>query len=189
MKRVLQFIIAGFIVVLSGCSTLQVSSDYDPSYDFSGLHSVAILYPASSDGMIGLAQQRFHRAIAQTLREKGFKIVQNRKNADLFILFHLNVTEKKQIVTDYQRVGLYPYYPAWYGYPVTVPVIEEYSWQEGRFVVDAVDPKTRRVVWRGVAVDRLKDFKRPRERIEYIRKVVRQIFQNFPPQFNHQEKS
>ena len=184
MKRILHFVIAGLIVVLSGCSTLQVSSDYDPAYDFSGLRSVAILYPASSDGVIGLAQQRFQRAIAQTLREKGFQIVQNRDQADIYILFHLNVTERKQIVTDYQTVGLYPYYPAWYGYPAMVPVTEEYSWQEGKFVVDAVDPKTRRVVWRGVAVDRLKDFKTPRERIEYIRKVVRRIFQNFPPQSN-----
>ena len=186
-RRTFHLILTSLLLAwLSGCSTLQIKSDYDPTFDFSKLHTVAILYPQSSDDLISLAQQRFHRAVAQSLREKGFRIVKDRQKADFFILFHLNVTQKKQIVTDYQMVGLYPYYPGWYGY-AALPVTREYSFKEGRFVVDAVDPKTHRIFWRGIAVDRLKDFKTPQARMDYIRQVVEKIFQNFPPKTQHQE--
>ncbi|WP_456452965.1 DUF4136 domain-containing protein [Hydrogenimonas sp.] len=171
------------LLLLAGCSSLQVSSDYDPEFDFSRLRKAAILYPESKDDVITLAQQRFAAAIEEELKRKGFTVT-DRRHADFLVLFHLNVTERRQLVTDYEMVGLYPYayYPHWYGgYGMAVPVTREYTWTEGKFVVDVIDPKGNRIVWRGVATDRLKEFDTPQERAAYIRQVVAQVLKNFPP--------
>ncbi|WP_201352749.1 DUF4136 domain-containing protein [Hydrogenimonas urashimensis] len=166
---------------LAGCSSLRVTSDYNPNYDFSKLERVAIFYPKSDDNTISLAQQRFAKAIEDVMRQKGF-FVSDKDNADFYILFHLDVTEKRQVVTDYQMVGLYPYYPGYWGYGMTVPVEREYTWTEGKFIIDAVDPEGNRIFWRGMATDRLKDFDTPQERIEYIRHIVAEVLKHFPPE-------
>ncbi|WP_457597732.1 DUF4136 domain-containing protein [Hydrogenimonas sp.] len=178
--------LAALWVLMAGCSSLQVTSDYNPDYDFSKLHKVAILYPKSDDDVISLAQQRFARAIEETMRRKGF-VVTDKQEADFYLLFHLDVTQKRQVVTDYQMVGLYPYYPYYgYGYGLAVPVEREYTWTEGRFIIDAVDPHGNKIFWRGVAVDHLKDFDTPQERMAYIQKVVAEVLADFPPETHTQ---
>ena len=174
------FLIAALIGLLTGCSSLQVSTDYNPDYDFSRLKKVAILYPKSNDDVISLAQQRFARAIRDVMRHKGFEVT-DKAHADFYMLFHLNVTQKRQVVTDYEMVGLYPYRPYFYGYGVAVPVEREYTWTEGKFIIDAVDPHGNKIFWRGIATDRLHDFKTPEERMAYIKKVVADVLKNFPP--------
>ena len=185
------FVAIMLLSLLTGCSSLQVSSDYDPEYDFSHIRKIAILYPESGDHVVTLAQQRFARAIGETLARKGYTVVRDRQKADLLMLFHLNVTERRQLVTDYEMVGLYPYayYPYWYGGYGMVPVTREYTYTEGKFIIDAVDPRGNRIVWRGVATDRLKELKTPEEREAYIRKVVADVLANFPPKPNTQEKT
>ena len=172
------------LLLFAGCSSMQVTTDYNPDYDFSKLKKTAILYPKNSDDTVTLAQQRFAKAIAEQMRQKGF-IITDKEHADFYTLFHLNVTERRQIVTDYQMVGVYPYYPGYYGYGMAVPIQHEYTWTEGKFIVDTVDPRDNRIFWRGVATDRLKEFDTPRERIEYIRKVVAEVLNNFPPKPNN----
>ena len=174
------FLVGALLLFFAGCSSLQVSSDYNPDYDFSKLHKAAILYAKSSDNTISLAQQRFAKAIKEELSRKGF-VITDKKEADFYVIFHLNITEKTQVVTDYRTIGLYPYYPAYYGYAMAVPVQREYSWTEGRFIIDAVDPRGNKIFWRGTATDRLHDFKTPRERMDYIQKVVAEVLKDFPP--------
>ncbi len=174
------FLVSILLLFFAGCSSLQVSSDYNPDYDFSKLHKAAILYAKSSDNTISLAQQRFAKAIKEELSRKGF-VITDKKEADFYVIFHLNITEKTQVVTDYQTIGLYPYYPAYYGYGIVVPVEREYSYTEGKFIIDAVDPNGNKIFWRGVATDHLHDFKTPEERMAYIKKVVAEVLKNFPP--------
>ena len=174
-------LLALLATLFAGCSSLKVGSDYDPQYDFSHIHNVAIVYAPSEEGVVSLAQQRFAKALREALESKGYRIT-GRDGADMLMLFHLGVTEKRQIVTDYEMVGLYPYYPAYYGYyGGVVPVTREYTWKEAKIVIDAVDPHGNRVVWRGVATDRLKSFDTPQERMAYIRDVVSKILAQFPP--------
>ena len=182
MKSIGKWILLALLTALfTGCSTLKVANDYDPGYDFAQVHNVAVVYAQSDDGVISLAQQRFARALREALQSKGYRVT-GRDEADLLMFFHLNVTEKRQIVTDYELVGLYPYYPAYYGYyGGVVPVTREYTWDEAKIVIDAVDPHGNRVVWRGVATDHLKSFDTPEERMAYIRDVVAKILAQFPP--------
>jgi len=164
--------------LLAGCSSLQVQNDYDPSYDFGKIHTFAVLYAKEADAALSLAQQRIAKAIEHEMWRKGYRKA-SRQQADLLMLFHLNVTRKRQVVTDYERVGLYPY-RAWYGPTIVIPVTREVQWDESRLIVDAIDPNGNRVVWRGLAVDRLRDYETPERRIAYIQGVVGKILATFP---------
>ncbi len=173
-----------FLVAIMSCSYLEIETDFNPEYDFSSLKKVCIIYPSPSEGTITLAQQRFGKAIEQEIATKGF-IITDKDQADFLILFHLNVTTKREVVLDYQMAGIYPYYPYYWGYgywPGFIPVEREYTYEEGKIIIDAVDPNGNKIFWRGVATDRLKSFDTPQERIKYIQKVVSDILKSFPPQ-------
>ncbi len=165
--------------LLAGCAGLKVQNDCDPQYDFSKVRRFAIVYVQNEDGAVSLARAKRCRAIREILTGKGYEIT-GREQAELLVVFHLDVTRRRQIVTDYEMVGLYPYYPGYWG--GMVPVTREYTWNEAKIVVDIVDPADNRVVWRSLAVDRLNHFETPQERMAYARKVVAKMFADFPPE-------
>ncbi len=174
-----------FLVLLLGCSTIQVSNDYNPSYDFRKLHSFVILYNKSGES---LAKERIVKALTEAFEAKGYKAASKDK-ADFYVVFHVNVTNKRQIVTDYKTIGV-PYYGyGYYGHrhpyrysggTAVVPVYREINYKEGKIVVDALDSKTKKIFWRGTATDRLKSLKTPEERWEYIKEVVTKLLASFP---------
>ncbi len=175
---ILKTVLAAIFLIFAGCSTMEVDSDYNPKYDFSRLHTFSVIYP-EKDGVSTLTQERIASALVEAMQKKGY-VRTDRKDADFYLLFHTDVTEKRQVVTDYQRVGLYPYYGYGPYAPMVVPVQREYEYTEGKIIVDALDPRGNKIFWRGIATDELRSLKTPRERIEYIRKVVDRVLESFP---------
>lgn len=173
MKKRLILIFAA-LLIFSGCSSMQIRSDYNPEYDFNKLKTFTIMVPKKS-GPITLTQERLKRAIIDTLQKRGYSYI-DRDDANFIVSFHTDVKEVKEIVTDYDTIGLYPY---WYWGPPYITK-QEYSYDEAKIVIDAVDPSTKKIFWRGVATDLLHDFKTPQERIAYINSVVRKILSSFP---------
>ncbi|BDY13325.1 DUF4136 domain-containing protein [Hydrogenimonas cancrithermarum] len=178
----LRLLLATLFLILGGCSSLNVQTDYNPGYDFSKLKRFAVIYPKNE--AITLTQERIAKAVTDEMASKGF-VETDKAHADFYIVFHLDVTTRKQVVTDYQAVGLYPYY---YGYRtpiVMVPVEREYTYEEAKIIIDALDPHGNNIFWRGVATDRLHSFKTPNERMKYIREVVKEVMKSFPPKKRH----
>lgn len=164
-------------LLFAGCSTMQVQSDYDPAFDFKALQTFAIIDAHSET--VTLTQERISNAVVHTLRAKGY-VSAKPEAADFLIVFHTNVTSKKQVVTDYQRVGFYPYYGYGYRAPMAVPVQHEYDYDEGKIIVDAMEPKSKRIFWRGTATDELKKYDTPEERTAYINHVTASVLETFP---------
>ncbi len=162
--------------LLTACSTMRVSSDYDTAYDFKRLSTFAVVYPQTNHS---LTQERIAKALKEQMSEKGYTQT-DRAHADFVVLFHTDVTQKKQVVTDYQAVGFYPYYGYGYHAPMAVPVQREYSYDEAKIIVDALDPDGNKIFWRGVAADRLQSFDTPQERSAYIKSVVAETLASFP---------
>ena len=174
-----------FLVLVTGCSTIQISNDYNPDFDFKTLNTFVILYNKSTDS---LAKDRIVKALTEEFEAKGYKPAPKDKE-DFLVVFHTNVTNKSQIVTDYKVIGV-PYYGYhYYGYrhpyrygggTAVVPTYREINYKEGKLVVDALDAKTKKIFWRGTATDRLKSLKTPEERWEYIKNVVTKLLESFP---------
>jgi hypothetical protein len=54
------------------------------------------------------------------------------------------------------------------------------QYTQGKLIIDMVDAKTKRLVWRGIASRRLPTFDSPQERDQFIRESVTAIFKKFP---------
>jgi len=102
-----------------------------------------------------------------------------KESADFLVMFHTDVTRMREVVNDYESLGLYPYDYGYWG-PAYIPSRYEYTYDEAKIVIDALDPSSNRVFWRGTATDLLRDFKTPQERIAYIKDMVRKILAPFP---------
>lgn len=179
MPKTLLFILSSLL--FSACSTITVSNDFDPAFSFSDVKTYAILYK-SKDNSDTLTDERIKTGIDIQLKQKGY-IKSKRKAADIYVVFHTDVRNKTKIVQDYQYIGISPYrygYGYGYGGMMAVPVTRTYNYNEGQLLVDILNAKDNKIVWRGVATDSLKQLKTPEERVEYINKVMTSIFKKLP---------
>ena len=179
MTKTLLFILS--TLIFSGCSTINVTNDFDPAFSFNDVKTYAILYK-SKDYSDTLTDERIKTGIDIQLKQKGY-IKVKRKDADIYVVFHTDVRNKTKIVQDYQYIGISPYrygYGYGYGGMMAVPVTRTYNYDEGQLLVDILNAKDNKIVWRGVATDSLKQLKTPEERVEYINKVMTSIFKTLP---------
>jgi len=174
MKNILILLVSTLFFV--GCSSLRVSHDYDPAFDFAQQKSFAIVHH-NREGEDTLFNDRLIDALEADLGSKGY-VKTSKDEADLIFVFHTKVEDKTDIDTDYQMVGF-----GMYRYGGTmVATTSTYHYTKGTLIIDALNPKEEKIVWRGIATDTLKEHKTPQKRTEYINKVVQALMKNFPGQ-------
>jgi hypothetical protein len=180
------------LVWLAGCTGIPVDTDYDPDYKLSLTSSYAWMEAApraaERDPVVenDLLARRVQRAVDAELAAQGLQRVDADQNPELLVTYHAGETEKMDIDTTDRFYGYYGYYPCWhcwgpgpYG-PWGGDVWVRY-YTEGSLVIDVVDAKTRKLVWRGATDRRIPKFKTPLERDAFVRESVAAIFQHFPP--------
>jgi hypothetical protein len=162
------------LYLFSGCSSIQVQTDYDPKIDLKPLNTFVVLQRTQKD-IDTLTDDRITRALKEVFASKHYVNVKQ-KEADFFVIYHVDVQNKTRIDTDYQRMGIYPY-----GYGgVMIATTRPVDYEEGRLIIDIMNPKTKKIIWRGMAVDHIKTLKTPQERDAYIKKAVERILETFP---------
>ena len=162
------------VLLLTGCSSLRVEVDYDPSYDFSSSQSFAIVHK-TKEGENTLFSDRFINALSKDLQAKGYVQVPKEK-ADLIFVFHTNVENKTDIDTDYRAVGY-----GRYGYGGTmVATTRTYHYTKGTLIIDALNSKDEKIVWRAVSTDTLTKQETPQEREAYVNALAKESMKTFP---------
>lgn len=160
--------------IFTGCSSLRISVDYDPSFDFNAPQSFAIAH-YNKEGEDTLFNDRVINALQKDLQSKDYT-KRAKEEADLIVTFHTNIENKINIDTDYQMIGYTGYA---YGGSM-VATTRTYNYKKGTLILDILNPKNEKIVWRGMATDILKEHKTPQERMAYINKVVKEVMKNFP---------
>ena len=177
MARYTLFIFA--ILFFTGCSTIKVETDYDPGFSFNNVSTYAIAHKSREDANT-LTDERIINAIHTQFEAKGYTKAK-RSDADLLVVFHTDVKNKTRIVQDYQYVGISPYrYGYGYGGMTAVPTTRAYNYDEGKLLIDILNAKDKKIIWRGIATDSLKSYDTPQERTQYINKVMESIFKTLP---------
>ena len=173
------------LLLFTGCSTLKVETDFDPNVMMDPSKTFHIVHKPQVDENT-LLSSRIIEALKNELITQGYKN-ETKENADFYILFHTGVTTKSRVVTDYKYVNMYPYsYGSGFGYGyggsgvAVVPESKNYTYKEGKLIVDAVFPKGNRIFWRGTAKDQLQSLEKPQERIDYINTVIHSLMKAFP---------
>ncbi|MDQ7042735.1 MAG: DUF4136 domain-containing protein [Sulfurimonas sp.] len=188
MKKI--YIIAMIALMFTACSTREVEIDYDTSYDFTKNKTYAIVHNVK-EGDNTLVIDRIEKSIRANINAKGYKEV-SKENAELIFVFHVQVVQMSDIRTDYERIGYggYGYGGGYRGFggfggygggTMVVPRSTTYRWKEGKLVIDAYNPQTKKIIWRGVIKDEISNSSHSvEEKTAYIEKVVSQTLAKFP---------
>jgi len=169
------------LALWAGCSTVQVQTDWNPSTDFSKLHSYAWLTERplqTGDPRFDnpLVDQRIRSATAETLATKGFAPAPQ-ASADFLMAYLITSQQKTDVNTVYESYG---YGMRGFGGPgYARTYVTQY--ELGTLILDVLDPKTKTLVWRGSGSAVLSETRTPEERDKRVRAAVQEILAKFPP--------
>jgi hypothetical protein len=164
------------VILLSSCSAIRVTSDYDDSIDFSQYRTYAFYKPEIDKAKISdLDKKRILRAIEFELEAKGFV---KSSNPDMLVgIFtksqeRVNVNQNNNFGWGFGW-GWNPW--IWGGNNINV---NQYT--EGTLFIDFIDKEKKELIWQGVGSGALRLENREKKE-ERIREFVKEIIARFPP--------
>lgn len=174
-----------FAIFIFGCSSIEVSQDYQPDSDFGNLKTYAWKYKdqeKTGDMRIDsqLQDDRIRKATERKLLEKGFTKVSG-KAPDFQIVYKYSISRK--IYSNPISTGMgYGY--GHYGSAGTIGIrtgtrINEYD--EGLLIIDFLKPGSDIVLWRGNSTRVIKTHSTPEKRIQNIDQTIGKMLAQFPP--------
>jgi hypothetical protein len=179
--------IAAAVLALSACSTLKSTSDFDPSVSFEQYKTYSWVEKKNEDAgyhLDGLMDQRVRAAVETQLSQKGISKA-NKQNADLLVNYITKVDKKINIDTFNSNFGYNPYYGPRWGFGGSLhseTTVREYD--VGTLMVDLVDNKTGKLIWRGTVADTVREQSTPEDRINTINQAIGTVMMNYPPKPN-----
>ncbi len=196
MRFICRSALIAFLGFISACSTpVKYSSDYQTSYNFDQVKSFA-WYTKDDSSHKGndLIKSRIKSTVEQQLKEKGF-VMTSEADADFYVNYGIT-TEKVLDIQQYNTYSGYAtgfrYYPWGTGlYPRGVYGYQRYDGTpetrvtqhtEGTLVLDMIEAKSDKIIWRGSATGHLKNQELPaKERDALVDEVITGVLSEFPP--------
>ena len=177
MKTLCTFIIVCLMALTISCSPIySVKYDYDTKTDFASLKTYDWLpIPAKAD-IDKLNIERIKNAVNSQMIAKGLR--KSPDNPDFLIASHVGKKEKVRIADWGYGYGMHGRYWGGYGGPRGVDV---YKYEEGSLILDFVDAKSKKLIWRGSAKAQTNTVKTPEKREKLITEAVQKILEKFPP--------
>jgi hypothetical protein len=181
--------IAFSIVSLSACTSYNYYTAAINKSNLTAYHSFAWMPQANGGSKAfngDMADVKIKDGVTQSLVSKGLQL--NQKNPDLIVNYTLKVGQGSR--TSYYS-PYYGGYPGWgwglgwrwgwayrpyyyYGYPFAydggVTYAEKEHYKEGTLIIDLVDARTHKIVWRGFGVGEV--HKNPQKNTDDLPKVV-----------------
>lgn len=156
------------LLLLAGCSTLTVGADYDPKADFSAYKTWKFTGGTMNDERVSkeLLEDRLEKALPPAFAARGLTAAEP---ADLQVSYFAAVKEKIDIAS----------YPSTYRHWQGETYVTKYD--EGTLILDLVDARDQRLVWRGIARDEVNLLAAPEEREAQLREAVTKLLEQYPP--------
>jgi hypothetical protein len=169
-------------VALAGCSSMRIRTEYDTSAQFAAYKTYAWLAAAPGpEEAPPIRDPAVHARVVEAVdREMGKKgLVRTTLDAapDFFVTVHGWSRNRIDVVNyGYGYGGAYAYGP--YPGAVAVPITEVREYTEGTLLLDFVDAKTKKLVWRGTATDTITSPDNVRATIDA---AARKLLEAYPP--------
>lgn len=171
------------LMMLTACSGIEVSQDFDTEMTFPRLETYAWKNrPVEEHDDVRadnpLLHKRFRQNIDMALREKGFA---QKAPADFLVDYSYSITtrlESEPVNTGFGfGIGSYRRYG---GFGIhTDPAIHQYD--VGIFVIDIYDAETEDMLWRGRGSEVVSRHPTPQQNSEMVRRLVEAVLAQFPP--------
>jgi hypothetical protein len=179
IMTLLRFSLILFFVSFLGCSSITVNAEWDETADMSAYKTFSwVPEPPEKTGDARfdnpILHDRIQKNILRTLSEQGYQGIDTGK-PDFYVGHHLSLKTKVDVQT------MQTYYPySWY-YPYRSMPTQVREYEQGMLIIDIIDAKTEKVVWRGWATKRLKENPSNEESQKTVKKIVGEILAQFPP--------
>jgi hypothetical protein len=166
------------IALLASCSSLNISTDYDPTQDFSKYKTYrwARIKERDPNDILSknlLLRKKVQAAVNKGLQEKGFTKL-DRGKPDFIVFIHAGVQQRMNV---YRHGGYY--YGGWWGPYGGYTSVSHYK--QGTLVVDIVDTEEKELSWRGIASDVVKSYSDPEALQEELDYIISAMLEDFPP--------
>ena len=174
---------AAVLMMLSACSGIEVSQDFDTEMAFPRLETYAWKNQSvdKHDDVRAdnpLLHKRFRQNIDRVLEEKGFA---RKIPSDFLVDYSYSITtrlESEPVTTGFGfGIGSYHRYG---GFGIhTGPDIHQYD--VGILVIDIYDAETEDMLWRGRGSEVVSRHPTPQQNSEMVRQLVEAVLGQFPP--------
>jgi len=153
-----------------------VKIDYDKEADFTGRKTWA--WKAGTEAPNPLTEQKIRMAVEAQMRAKGLTKVE--ATPDLWVVTHTSVTSEARINVETFGYGGGYAWNGWYAWgPATTVRIQDN--ETGVLLVDILDGPGAKLIWRGIASEKVPDLPDPDKVAKKVNKAVAQMFEQFPP--------
>jgi hypothetical protein len=171
MKRCPVVLAAAFAVALAPATAFaqKIVTDWDKANNFTGYKTYAWTQGTMPAGANPLMVQRAQSAVEAELSAIG--LVKVEANPDVLVALHGSTKEDVSL----QTVG-YGYGSWRFGGGSSTTYVDRVL--NGMLVVDVVDAKAKKLVWRATATDTVSD--NPQKNEKKIHKAVEKMFEKYP---------
>lgn len=159
------------LILAAGCSSVSVSRDFDPTFNFGQLRTYGFIPITPESGLNDIDANRIAAALDSELGAKGY---QKSESPDFLVAVHFGAQEKMQI----DSYG-YGYGSGWYGRGGGG--MTAYQYTQGTLIIDFVSAASKSLVWQGVGKGVLGENLTPEKKASRINEAVAQIVDQFPP--------
>ncbi len=157
----------------------KVRVDYEHGNDFAKYKTYKWVKFKENPDVNQIVDQRIIAAIDAAMTKEGLS--KSDSNPDLLIGYQAVLTQQQQLTT-YSSGGPGWGYGARWGYGwggSSISTTTSNTVNNGTLVVDLMDPKQEKLVFRGIGTDTLSD--KPEKNAQKIKKAVTKIFEKYPP--------
>jgi len=178
MKAIHAFFVLFLMGFVVSCSTIYgVQYDYDKQADFKSLKTYDWMTVPEKADIDSLNVERVKKAVNAELQAKG--LMMTSKNPDFLIAEHMGKKDKVQVTNWNYGYGPHVGYRG--GYYGGRGGVSTYEYEEGSLILDFVDAKSNKMIWRGVAKAEVQKTNSPEKAEKLINEAVQEILKNFPP--------
>jgi hypothetical protein len=182
-RFVLVLVLFGVVILVSSCTTVQVSQDYDPSFPFQAANTFGWntkLQHENSELLKRdeLLAKRFKTAIENVLAPQGFQLDEQ---PTFLVSYTFSITNKLQIDSAYSSFG---YGFGSYGYHRGVGItagnpIRQYD--QGELVIYIHSATTNQLLWKGRGTRDILIHSDPDQITRSVHEIVEAVLAQFPP--------
>lgn len=171
---------------LAGCSSVQVSQDYDDSINFANLKQYQWLpaekqtKPTAADFKKNnpLIAKRIEEDMEKIMVSKGFVMVE--QQPDAYITYHISSMQKVRSSPVTTSFGVGTGFGRGYGSMAfqTSPDVQQY--EEGQLIIDILSTDNK-LLWRGKSTTILQEHPSHEETSELVTEVITKLLEQYPP--------
>ena len=173
-------------LLLSGCASVSLERDFDPSRDFGAYRSWSWMddkltyQPNDARLKSDITEARISQAVAEQLDQRGLRQAPDGQG-DLKVQSVLIVDQRQDQITTQYGGGWGGYWGGYWGGPAFTET-RRVDYQVATLQIDLYDGKDGKLVWRGSAEQVMRNQPpTPAEREKAIRETVSQVLSQYPP--------